>query len=154
MFCIAPYTQRYEWQIGFRHGMRNCMLYAVMKAVSRSSTIRLRCIVKRAGDVLKPEDSTTIRLSNQTIDGTIGLKTTPNPNWPASQLPSSSVDCGVRTAMMDSQDHKKAKEKPFVSYADNKHRNKTAEPSTYGHHRWYRSEINELESAEHNKSKQ
>jgi hypothetical protein len=49
---------------------------------------------------------------------------------------------------------KKTKEKPFVSYADNEHRNKTAEPSTYGHHRWYPSDINELESAEHNKSKQ
>jgi hypothetical protein len=57
-------------------------------------------------------------------------------------------------AMMDSQDHKKAKEKPFVYYADNEHRNKTAEPSTYGHHRLYRSDINELESVEHNKSKQ
>jgi hypothetical protein len=48
--------------------------------------------------------------------------------------------------MMDSQDHK--------SYADNEYQNKTAEPSTYGHHRWYQSDINELESAKHNKSKQ
>jgi hypothetical protein len=23
MFCIPPYTQHYEWRIGFHHGMRN-----------------------------------------------------------------------------------------------------------------------------------
>jgi hypothetical protein len=28
MFCIPPYTQHHEWRIGFRHGMRNWMLYA------------------------------------------------------------------------------------------------------------------------------
>jgi hypothetical protein len=88
MFCSPPYTQRYEWRNGFRHGMRNWMLYAVTKAVSCSSTIRLRCVVKRAGDTLKPVDLTTIRLSNQTIDATdwtIGLKPIPidqHHNWP------------------------------------------------------------------------
>jgi hypothetical protein len=35
-----------------------CCMPAVTKAVSRSSTIWLRCVVKRAGDALKPADWT------------------------------------------------------------------------------------------------
>jgi hypothetical protein len=62
------------------------------------------------------DDNSTVKLNNQWNNWSEN-----NPNWPASQLPSSLVDYGVRTAMMDSQDHKKAKEKPFMSYADNKH---------------------------------
>jgi hypothetical protein len=64
MFCIPPHTQRDEWRIGFRHGMKNSMLHAVTKAVSRSSTIRLRCVAKRAGDAFISgfDDDSTIEL--------------------------------------------------------------------------------------------
>jgi hypothetical protein len=90
------------------------MVYAVTKTISRSSTIKLRCVVKRAGDALKQvetsgfDDNSTVKSNNRWNDWSEN-----NPNWPASQLPSSSGDCGVRTAMMDSQ--------PFLSYADNEH---------------------------------
>jgi hypothetical protein len=100
MFCNPPYTQRYEWRIGFRHGMKNSMLHAVTKAVSRSSTIRLRCVVKRAGDAFTSAFDDGIRRFDHRIDvtdRTIGLK--PIPNWPASQ-PASSIVLAAHNAII------------------------------------------------------